>query len=201
MNIDKIRNKSISHAFRKLLTIIIQHPRIFKYKLLSSCKQITGKPILYQPVQINGKGKVIFHENVCIGFNSSPFLFNGYAYIDSRKDYSKIEIESDCRINNNFVAISEGDGIHIGSQTLIGSCCEIIDSEFHNLNPLERIGGIPTTGKVVIGKNVFIGSNVKILKGVVIGENSVIANGSVVTASIPENVVAAGVPAKVVRKL
>ena len=61
--------------------------------------------------------------------------------------------------------------------------------------------GTVKTKKVVVGQNVFLGSNVVILKGVTIGDNSVIANCSVVTKSIPENVIAAGVPAKVIRRL
>ena len=43
--------------------------------------------------------------------------------------------------------------------------------------------------------------NVIILGGVTIGNGSVIAAGSIVTKSIPENVLAAGVPAKIVKKL
>jgi maltose O-acetyltransferase len=50
---------------------------------------------------------------------------------------------------------------------------------------------------VTIGDNVFIGSNVILLKGVSIGRNSVIGNGSIVTRSIPENVIAAGVPCRI----
>ena len=64
------------------------------------------------------------------------------------------------------------------------------------------MGGVAkTVPKWKAGENVLIGSNVKILKGVVIGKNSVIGNGSVVTNSIPESVIAAGVPAKVIRQL
>lgn len=84
---------------------------------------------------------------------------------------------------------------------MIGANCEFIDSDFHDLHPDRRFGGNAKMGKVVIGKNVFIGSNVKVLKSVFIGDNSVIANGSIVTKSIPENVVAGGIPAKVLRHL
>ncbi len=54
---------------------------------------------------------------------------------------------------------------------------------------------------VELGENVFIGEGAKILKGVSIGAHSVIGAGSVVTASIPEGVVAAGNPARMVREL
>ena len=52
-----------------------------------------------------------------------------------------------------------------------------------------------------IGKNVWLGANVTVLPGVTIGNGSIIAAGSVVTKDIPENMVAAGVPAKVIREV
>ena len=55
--------------------------------------------------------------------------------------------------------------------------------------------------EIKIGNNVWVGYNVIILKGVIIGENSVIGAGSVVVKDIPENCIAAGNPAKVIKKL
>ena len=77
-----------------------------------------------------------------------------------------------------------------------GINCQIIDSDFHDLDPKRRMTGIPKTAKVVIGKNVFIGNNVSILKGVTIGDNSIIGNGAVVTKSFPANTIVVGNPAK-----
>ncbi|SUG25694.1 galactoside O-acetyltransferase [Salmonella enterica subsp. arizonae] len=54
---------------------------------------------------------------------------------------------------------------------------------------------------VTIGNNVWIGSQVVINPGVTIGDNSVIGAGSVVTKDIPPDVVAAGVPCRVLRKI
>lgn len=55
----------------------------------------------------------------------------------------------------------------------------------------------PSSGPVTIGNNVFIGFNVTILPKVKIGNNCIIGSGSVVTKSVPDNSVVAGVPAKV----
>jgi acetyltransferase-like isoleucine patch superfamily enzyme len=186
---------------RKVIYIVFQWPRVLKFRLLSDCRDIKGRPLRYQPVQINGKGMVEFDINVRLGVNPSPFLYSGYIYIDARKENSKISFGENVWINNNCVFISEGEGITIGENTLIGSSCEIVDSDFHDLHPLKRSGGQVKTAAVIIGKNVFIGSNVKILKGVSIGDNSIIANGSIVTKSIPGSVIVAGIPAKFIRNL
>lgn len=53
-------------------------------------------------------------------------------------------------------------------------------------------------GKVKIGDYVYLGANSLIMPGVSIGNNVLVAAGSVVTKSIPDNVVVAGNPAKVI---
>jgi len=55
--------------------------------------------------------------------------------------------------------------------------------------------------KITIGNGVWIASNVVVNGGVSIGDNSVIGSGSVVTRDIPPNVIAAGVPCRVIREL
>lgn len=57
---------------------------------------------------------------------------------------------------------------------------------------------IPSHGKVKIGNNVWFGQNVTVCKGVTIGNNCIIGIGSIVTKSIPDNSVAAGIPARVI---
>ena len=54
---------------------------------------------------------------------------------------------------------------------------------------------------VTIGNDVWVGGNTVINPGVTIGDNVVIGSGSVVTKDIPSNVIAAGVPCKVIRKI
>jgi len=57
---------------------------------------------------------------------------------------------------------------------------------------------LASSGKIVVGDNVFLGTCSIILKGVRIGENTIIGAGSVVTRDIPANSVAAGNPCKVI---
>ena len=200
MNLVDLIIKIIRGAKVRIINNLIQKPRILKYQILSQCGNVIGKPKRYQPVLINGKGQVTFGENVKIGFQLSPNFFSNYAYIESRTKNSAIKINNNVWINNNFVAIAE-IGIEIGENTLIGENVKIYDSDFHNIHPNKRINHIALKGKIHIGKNVFIGTNVTILKDINIGENSIIAAGSVVTRSIPENVIAGGIPARIIKKL
>ena len=91
--------------------------------------------------------------------------------------------------------------IDIQDDAMLGSGCHIYVSNhtFSNLNmPIIDQGDDPCQ-LVTIGRGAWLGANVIILPGVRIGQNSVVAAGAVVTKSIPDGVVAAGVPAKVIK--
>ena len=93
--------------------------------------------------------------------------------------------------------------IKIGNNVMVGANTVIMDTDFHPLSSKTRRKS-PMAGRttsVIIEDNVFIGTQVIILKGTRIGKNSVIGAGSVVLGNIPKNVIAAGNPAKVIRKL
>lgn len=97
---------------------------------------------------------------------------------------------------SRVVAMEE---IEIGDGTLVGAGCLICDSDMHEV-PLGS-GAPVATRPVRIGKRVFVGAGSVILKGVTIGDGSVVGAGSVVSRDIPSNCLAAGNPAKVVRRL
>lgn len=70
---------------------------------------------------------------------------------------------------------------------------------FHLFNK-EFSSDVISKGDIVIGEDVWIGSNCSILSGVKIGRGAIIAAGAVVTKDIPPYTIAAGIPAKVIRK-
>lgn len=90
--------------------------------------------------------------------------------------------------------------VNIGNNVMIGPNVNIFTAN-HALSTKERMEGLEYADPVEIGDGVWIGGGTTINPGVKIGKNSVIGSGSVVTKSIPENVLAAGNPCKVIRKL
>jgi galactoside O-acetyltransferase len=174
--------------------------RIKKYEILSDCSRVIGKPIKHHPLLLKGKGIISFGTNVQIGVFSSPYFYSHYTYLEAREEWSEIIIGDNVAINNAF-SIECSTKVIIENDVLIGTGCSIIDNDGHDLAIEKRNIGYPKTAQIYICQNVFLGSNVTILKGVTVGKNSVIGNGSVVTNDIPENVIAAGNPAKVIRNL
>jgi galactoside O-acetyltransferase len=77
----------------------------------------------------------------------------------------------------------------------------VIATAGHPILPILREHHYTYAIPVHIGRNVWVGSNVSILPGVTIGDNTVIGAGAVVNKDIPANVVAAGVPCKVLRPI
>src|SRR5437868_13916351 len=115
----------------------------------------------------------------------------------------------------NGALIMAEERIDVGSHCLISWNIGIADSDFHPLEPAQRLIDAQAlapyfkdrpprprlkTAPVKICDNVWIGMNAVILKGVTIGENSVVAAGSVVTKSVKPNIVVAGNPAVVVKQ-
>jgi acetyltransferase-like isoleucine patch superfamily enzyme len=123
-------------------------------------------------------------------------------------------IVGDFTLLNGALVMTE-EKIEIGSNCLISWNVGIADSDFHPLEPAQRLIDARAlapffkdrplrpklkTAPVKICDNVWIGMNAVILKGVTVGDNSVVAAGSVVTKSVEPNVVVAGNPAVVVKR-
>ena len=96
--------------------------------------------------------------------------------------------------------------IVIGDNVKFGANVIIMDSDAHSMNFLHRRElsvdmAHKADAEVVIEDDVFIGMNTVILKGVTVGARSVIGAGSVVVKSIPADCIAAGNPARVIKRL
>ena len=87
--------------------------------------------------------------------------------------------------------------IEIGDDTKIGPQVGIYTA-VHPLDPVERKKYLEKAMPVKIGKNCWIGGNAVINPGVTLGDNVVVGSGAVVTKSFGDNVILAGVPAKII---
>lgn len=157
------------------------------------------------------------------------------AVVENMQDVTKIKIGENVHIRGKLLVYPYGEGISIGNNSYIGENTviraaekivignsvliahnvNIIDTDSHEMNYIERDvsfklmvkvghprykGNVETT-PIIIEDNVWISYNVCILKGVTIGKGAIIGCGSVVTHDIPAFCVAAGNPAKIIRKL
>jgi maltose O-acetyltransferase len=96
--------------------------------------------------------------------------------------------------------ILDGAEVTIGDYVLFGPRVGIYTVN-HAINAEERAAGACYAKPVTIGHRVWIGGGVNINQGVTIGDNSIIGAGSIVTKDVPPNVIAAGVPCRVIRPI
>ena len=122
----------------KLIEVFLQKPRVLFYSFLSNIKVNAEK---YQPVLANGEGIIKIGKNVNFGVRYSKDYYTRYGYLNARRKESYIEIGDNTWINNNITIISDGTKISIGKNCLIGTDVEILDSNFHDLDPNHRFGG------------------------------------------------------------
>lgn len=90
--------------------------------------------------------------------------------------------------------------IFLGDEVMLGPYC-VISSGNHTRQDGSFRYGPPDARPIRVGNGSWIGAHATLTAGVTIGEGSVIAAGAVVTRDIPSNVVAGGVPAKVIKEL
>lgn len=188
---------------------IIIYPEIIRNRLLwKKCK----KKLKYIGKESSiGVGFVIRGEkNICIGDN---FLCGKNVKLETWEYYNKKSTEmipeliigSNVTITDNcFISclnkIEIGDGVLLGSNTFI---CD----NYHGRNSVDELEIRPSMrelwskGPVKIGKNVWVGRNVCIMPNVSIGDNSIIGANAVVTHDIPNNCIAVGIPARIIRNL
>ena len=143
----------------------------------------------HTPEELKELFEKLIGQPECEGFRMFPPF-----YTDCGKNIrvgKNVFINAGCCFQDQG-GITIGDGVLIGHQVVLATLN-------HDLDPDKRQSMIPKP--IVIGNNVWIGSHATILGGVTIGDGSVIAAGAVVTKDVPENTVAGGVPAKIIKAI
>ena len=111
-----------------------------------------------------------------------------YNWMVQHKDKLKLGYKTDI---GAFTYINAKNGVIIEDYVQIGSHCAI-----YSISTIDN-----KEGTVILKKNCKIGSHSVIMPGVTLGENSIVGAFSFVNIDIPANVVAAGVPANIIKKI
>jgi acetyltransferase-like isoleucine patch superfamily enzyme len=198
----------------KIRTVILHPFALFFEKVMQVQQQVKTdklkKEFRYCGTDFNVEGNWIFKnpQYIHIGENFNS-LYN--LRIEAWDAYQNQTFTPDIYIGNNVcmntdVHIGCINKIHIGNNVLIASKVYISDHSHGEISlaaldlpPINR--PLISKGAVIIEDNVWVGENVSILPGVTIGRNSIIGANSVVSKNIPQNVVAAGIPAKIIKVL
>lgn len=156
---------------------------------LRSLQSVGHRVRTYGKPRVTNLGRMTVGDRTTIFSNTVRSEFVAYAG-------GHLEIGSGVFINYG-ASLSAHDHVHIGDGSQIGTYAIMMDNDYHKVGQLDAT---PDSAPIILGKNVWLGVRVVVLKGVTIGDNSVIGAGSVVTKDVPANCLAAGVPAKVIRR-
>ena len=157
------------------------------------------------PCSLQGGGQ----KNISIGdyttIQGTSILGCWTKYGDIVFPNASITIGNHCCIGE-YNHITACNKITIGDGLLTGRYVIISDNSHGGLSEKESIiepakRDLKFKGEVVIGNNVWLGDKVAVLSGVHIGHNVIVAANAVVTKDLPNNCIAAGVPARVVKML
>ena len=126
--------------------------RIWKYQLLSDCKRVKGKPTLYLPLLLNGRGKIQFGENFQNGVSAAHFTYSTYNYILSMYEDSEVNFGKNV-VMANGATVQAVSKINIGDDVMIGINCMLVDTDGHDLDPEKRMTGDIKSAPITIGNN------------------------------------------------
>lgn len=101
---------------------------------------------------------------------------------------------------NHGLVILDGAKVTFGDNVFIAPGCGFYTAG-HPIDAPRRNQGLEYAWPITVGDNVWIGGGVQVMPGVSIGSNVVIGSGSVVNKDIPDNVVAAGNPCRMIRPI
>lgn len=131
----------------------------------------------------------------------------GCSIDDNSKIGTFVEIQKGSKLGKNCKISSHTficEGVIIEDEVFVGHGVTFINDKYPRAT--NGTGGLQTEADwtcvpTKIGKGVSIGSGSTLLCGITVGQNSIIGAGSVVVHDVPENVIVAGNPARILRKI
>ncbi len=159
----------------------------------AKCADLCYEFNLCKPSDID-KQQIILHQ--LLGQIKGNIVITSPFYCDYGKN---ISVGENFYTNHN-VTILDGAKVSFGDNVFIAPDC-VFSTAGHPLDTDQRNQGLEIALPITVGNNVWIGTHVSVLPGVTIGNDVVIGAGSVVNRDIPDGVVAAGNPCRVIRKI
>ena len=130
-------------------------------------------------------------DRVTIRVGAATRIYRGGEFTGDVTIGTDVFINRDCYVRPHTT---------IGDRVNIGPFVRLI-TDTHDIGPHERRAGSVRHDAIAIGDGSWIGASATVLAGVTIGAGVVVAAGSVVTEDVPDDVVVAGVPARIVKRL
>jgi acetyltransferase-like isoleucine patch superfamily enzyme len=130
--------------------------------------------------------------HLCRGVKLEP------SQVEGRAVFGRIELGEHVFVGERTTIVSH-ERIAVGARTMIAHNCSLMDFN-HGIEaggPPSRLPG--RTAEVVVEEDCWLGAGVIVLPGARVGAGTIVGAGSVVTKSLPPGVIAAGVPARVLR--
>lgn len=185
------KEKDIFERLKKGETISSDDPQAYKMREAS----YATKKLL---VQMNDSSNPAEIRNLLSRITDSEIDESTTIFTPLYINYGKhTRIGKNVFINFDCIFLDLG-GITIEDNVLIAPKVSLL-SEGHPVSSQNRQSLVP--GHIHIKKNAWIGANATILPGVTIGENAIIAAGAVVSKDVPDNTIAGGIPAKIIKSI
>ena len=168
---------------------------------------------VYNKIYLLGKGSITIGKDFSFtsGDSINPLCRNIRGAMYTTTTEAQIVIGD--RVGISSACLWAKEKITIGNDVKIGGDCLIMDNDAHPIDfNYRRDSFVQSVGRddyyskigsspIEIGDDVWIGARCQILKGVHIGKRSIIAAGSIVTKDIPSDVVAGGIPCRIIRPI
>lgn len=177
--------------------------------------QLTFMQKIKNKIKISGmNNRIILDDKKSLKMSKTKIVIRG--------SNNTLHIKNNVKINNSFIEIVGNNClIAVGKNSIIGDNCYLSAKEENTMlivgndcmlsrnaklmtsdgHPIYQNGTIINSAKgITLGDKVWIADDVVVLKGVEIGTNSIVGIGSILTKSIPNNAIAAGNPAKIIKE-
>jgi acetyltransferase-like isoleucine patch superfamily enzyme len=174
--------------------------RFFWYEPLfrSRCESVGKRFRMEQLPYLVGRGRIVLGEGVRLSGKPAFGFSNCH-------DDSPVLTVGDHSFIGHGCTFTVGRSVTVGARCLLARDVKVYDLDGHPLDAARRAAGErpdqDDCRPVTLGDDVWVGTGALILKGVTVGDRSVVGAGSVVTGDVPPDVVVAGNPARVVKRL